>query len=120
MNKRILISFLLLLIAAALSITSFLILQDRFSTLGEALENAIYADVPLHESCRQIETAWDRCTVCTQMFLLHSDLTELRTAVESLPDLLEEPIVFRNSCIRSLHLLESIQDSLSPTVENIL
>ena len=103
MNKRIWISLLLLLIAAVLSVTSFLVLQERFSALGEALENAAYADVPLYESCR-----------------LHSDLCELRTAVESLPDLAEEPIVFRNTCIRSLHLLQGIRDSLSPTVENLL
>ena len=54
------------------------------------------------------------------MFLLHSDLTELRTSVESLSDLTAEPAAFRASCIRSLHLLAGIRDSLPPTVGNIL
>lgn len=120
MNKRILISFLLLLIAAALSVTSFAILQSRFSALGEALENAIYAGVPMRDSCLQIEAAWDHCVVPAQLFLLHSDLSELRTAVESLPDLLAQPTVYRNACVRSLHLLHGIQDSLIPTADNIL
>ncbi|MBR5620300.1 MAG: hypothetical protein IKW76_11225 [Clostridia bacterium] len=120
MNRRILISFLLLLIAAVLSLTSFLVLQNRFSALGEALENAIYADMPVRESCRQIAHAWDRCRSPAQMFLLHSDLTELRTSVESLSDLTAEPAAFRASCIRSLHLLAGIRDSLPPTVGNIL
>jgi hypothetical protein len=120
MNRRIWIALILLLIAAVLSATSFLILQDRFSALGEALENAIYADVPMRESCVLIETAWERCARVSQMFLLHSDLCELRAAVKSLPDLTGEPTVYRNACIRSLHLLESIRDSLSPSVDNIL
>lgn len=120
MNRRVLISILLLLIAAMLSVTSFLVLQERFSALGEALENAIYADVPLRESCLRIESAWDRCAVVAQMFLLHEDMTELRTAVESLPDLADEPSVYRNACIRSLHLLAGVRDSLSPSIDNIL
>lgn len=120
MNKRIVISLLLLLIAAVLSVTSYLILQERFSALGETLENAIYTDVPLHDACRQIESAWNTCERVAQTFLLHSDLCELRTAVNSLSDLLEEPVVFRISCIRSLHLLEGVCDSLAPKIDNIL
>ncbi len=120
MNKRILISLLLLIIAAVLSLTSFLLLQERFSALGEALQNAIYADLSPHDACAQIKSAWQKCTRVSQLFLVHSDLTELRTAIESLPDLLEEPAVYRNACIRSLFLLRGIQDSLSPTIENIL
>ena len=120
MNKRILISLLMLLIAAVLSVTSFLILQDCFSGLGEALENAIYTDVPLREASVQIRNAWDRCEGAAQTFLLHSDLTELRTAVESLPDLTAQPAVFRGVCIRSLRLLEGIQDSLALKPDNIL
>ena len=34
-----------------------------------------------------------------EMFLLHSDLTELRTSVESLSDLTAEPAAFRAYCI---------------------
>ncbi len=120
MNRRILISLLLLLIAAVLSVTSFLILQERFSALGEALENAVYADAPLQKSCAQIRFAWNRCTHISQMFLLHSDLTELRTALESLPDLVGEPAVYRSACIRSLFLLKGLQDGLRLSVENIL
>ena len=120
MNRRVWISLFLLLIAVVLSMTSFLVLQERFAALSDALKDAICSDVPLHDSCRRIETAWNRCAAVAQAFLLHSDLCELRTAVSSLPDLLEEPVVFRNACIRSLHLLEGIQDSLSPTVDNIL
>lgn len=120
MNKRILISLLLLMIAAVLSATSFLILMNRFSALGEALENAIYARFPLQQACVQIETAWNKCAQVSQIFLLHSDLTELRAALDSLPDLTEEPSVFRNTCIRSLCLLEGIRDALYPTIENIL
>ncbi len=120
MNKRIWISLLLLLIAAVLSAASFLVLQDRFAALGEALENALYADVPLRDSCARIGHAWDRCAHVSQMFLLHSDLCELRTALESLPDLLEEPILYRSACIRSLFLLRGIQDSLPPAIGNIL
>ena len=120
MNKRIMLSILLLMIAVVLSVTSFFILQQRFSALGEALENAIYADLPLRDACSGIARAWDRCQTMAQIFLLHSDLTELRTAVESLKDLIDQPAIFRNTCIRSLHLLEGIQDSLTLKADNIL
>ena len=120
MRKRVLISLLLLLLALVLSITSFALLQQRFSALGNALENAVYAKVPVEDSCEQIEFQWQRCSSITQIFLLHSDLTELRTALESLPELTDEPLLYRSACIRSLHLLAGIQDSLSPTPENIL
>lgn len=120
MNRRIIIALLLLLIAAVLSAASFLILQDRFSALGEALENAVYANAPPEESCNRIKTAWSRCARISQMFLLHSDLTELRTTVESLPDLPEDAVVFRIACIRCLCLLGGIRDSLTPSLDNIL
>ena len=120
MNKRILISVLLLMICAVLSVTSFLLLQDRFAALAEALENALYTDIPLHEASVQIRDAWDRCERPAQTFLLHSDLTELRAAVESLPDFVAQPAVFRAACIRSLRLLEGIRDSLTPKPDNIL
>ena len=120
MNKRILISVLLLMIAAVLSVTSFLLLQARFSALGEALENAIYAGVPAREGCRRIESAWQKCAGLSQVFLLHGDLTELRTAIGSLPDLVDDPALYRTVCIRSLHLLDSVRDALAPTAQNVL
>lgn len=120
MKKRILISILLLLIAATLSLTGYLLVQNRLSALGEALENAVYADAQPRDACTQIANAWDRCAVPAQIFLLHSDLCELRAAVRSLPDLAQEPALFRDVCVRGLHLLEGIQDSLTPSAENIL
>ncbi len=120
MNKRILISILLLTVCAVLSATSFFLLQDRFDALARALENALYTDIPLREASVQIRDAWDRCERPAQTFLLHSDLTELRTAVESLSDYAAQPAAFRAACIRSLRLLEGIRDSLTPKPDNIL
>lgn len=120
MNKRILISVIMLLIAAILSVTSFAILHARFSALSDALENALYAGVTPDDSCAQIGYAWNRCARVSQFFLLHSDLCELRTALESLPDLTQEPTLYKAACVRGLHLLEGICDSLAPTPENIL
>ncbi|MBQ7540705.1 MAG: DUF4363 family protein [Clostridia bacterium] len=120
MRKRVLITVLLLFLAMTLSVVSFVLLQNRFSALGDALQNAVYADVPIERSCSEIEKQWDKSAVVTQIFLLHSDLTELRTALESLPELMDSPLLYRAACIRALHLLNGIRDSLAPTVENIL
>ena len=120
MRKRVLISILLLLLSIVLSAVSFVLLQNRFSALGEALENAVYADAPVEVSCKQIELQWQRCSPVLHIFLLHSDLTELRTSVESLPELADDPKLYRSACIRALHLLGGIRDSLSPSAENVL
>ena len=120
MRKRVLLSLVLLILALSLSVFSFMTLQSRFSALGEALHNAIYTDIPAEDSCRQIGTSWKNCAGVTQIYLLHSDLTELRTALESLPDLISDPPIYRAACIRSLHLLSGIRDSLYPSIENIL
>ena len=120
MHKRVLISLVLLVLALSMSVFSFLLLQSRFSALGDALQNAVYADAAAEQSRQEVEVRWKECTKITQVFLLHSDLTELRTALESLPDLTNDAQLYRAACIRSLHLLEGIQDSLYPTIENIL
>lgn len=120
MNKRILISVVLLIIAAALSVTSFFVLQSRFSALGEALQNAIYADVPTPDVNGRIADAWRRCAGSAQILLPHSDLTELQTAVECLPEFIGQPTVWRNTCVRCLHLLEGVRNSLLPSAGNIL
>ena len=120
MHKRVLLSLILLFLALTLSAASFLMMQKRFASLGGALENAVYADISAERSCREIERNWQKCAVLSQIFLLHSDLTELRTALESLPDLTADPRLYRAACIRSLHLLAGIRDSLYPTIENIL
>ena len=120
MHKRVLISLVLLILALSMSVFSFLLLQSRFSALGDALQNAVYADVAAERSWHEIEARWKKCTKITQIFLLHSDLTELRAALESLPDLTNDKQLYRAACIRSLHLLEGIRDSLYPTIENVL
>ena len=120
MRKRVLLSLILLILVLSLSVFSFMTLQSRFSALGEALHNAVYADAPAEDSCREIAACWKSCADVTQIFLLHSDLTELRTALESLPDLTSDPLIYRAACIRSLHLLSGIRDSLYPSIENIL
>ena len=120
MRKRVLISVILLLLAMTVSIVSYVLLQNRFSALGEALQNAVYADAPIETSCGEIEKQWQKSAALTQIFLLHSDLADLRTALESLPDLKETPLLYRETCIRALHLLNGVRDSLAPSIENSL
>lgn len=120
MHKRVLLALILLFLAMTLSTVSFLLLENRFSTLGKALENAVYAQVPISSSCDEIQIAWKKCSRITQIFVPHSDLAELRTTVESLQDLSEDPATYRAACIQSLHLLEGVRDALRPTIENIL
>ena len=120
MTKRVILSVILLLLALSLSVSSYFLLQKQFVSLGEALEDAVYADVSPERSGEKIALQWKKSTKIFHIFLIHSDLSDLQTEIESLPDLTNDAERYRMSCIRCLHLLDGVRESVSLSFENIL
>ena len=90
MTKRVILSVILLVLALSLSVTSYCLLQKRFASLGDALKDAVYADVSPSESAEAIDLQWQKSTKLFHIFLMHSDLADLQTEIESLADLVYE------------------------------
>ena len=120
MTKRVIISIVLLLIAVSLSVSSFFLLQKKMSALGEALENAIYTDLPITQANAEIQKCWKSDVTVFHIFLLHSDVSQLQTELESLSALKDRPEVFHLTCIRSLYLLRGIREGLLLSADNII
>lgn len=120
MTKRVILSVLLLFLALSLSVTSYCVLQKQFASLGEVLKNAIYADVPASQSAQAIAFQWQKSTKLFHVFLMHSDLADLQTEIESLKDLTYDTERYRIGCIRCYHLLCGVRESIELSPENIL
>ena len=120
MTKRVILSVILLVLALSLSVTSYCLLQKRFASLGDALKDAVYADVSPLESAEAIDLQWQKSTKLFHIFLMHSDLADLQTEIESLADLANDAERYRISCIRCYHLLCGVRESITLSPENIL
>lgn len=120
MTKRIIISIVLLLLAVSLSVSSYILLRSKISVLGEALDNAIYAESIKEENLLEIEKYWSDNKRLFQVFLLHSDLTELQSEINGLREIRYIPDEYKKSCVRSKALLQAIEDSIKIRIENIL
>lgn len=119
MTKRVILSVILLILAISLSVSSYFLLQHRFSSLGKALENAVYTNNNA-QSAEDIRNEWAKSTKIFHVFLLHSDLSDLQSEIECLPDFIDDSKQFHNSCIRCFHLMKGVQESISLSFENIL
>ena len=85
MTKRVLLSLLLLALALCLSVTSYVLLQNRVAKLGQALENAVYTDLPVDESCAQVEACTAHTLPYLRIFIPHTALDALTEHLNTLP-----------------------------------
>ena len=120
MTKRILVSLLLLALALCLSVASYLLLQNNVEKLGQALENAVYTDLPVRESYPTIEEVAAKSLRCMRILIPHQALDALTTQLDCLPLNREDPEAFRDTCLLCLSMLRELRDGQKVTWENIL
>lgn len=120
MNKRVLVSLALLLLALALSVASYALLQHTAAKLGQALENAVYADLPVAEIHQSVDACAADSMRLLRVLTLHDELTVLETELDGLHDLLDAPDEYRRACRRCIRALQDVLDGQRVRADNIL
>ena len=110
MTKRVLVSLLLLALALCLSVTSYALLQNRIAKLGQALENAVYTDLPAAQSCQAVLTCSKETLPLFRVLVVHGELDALTSQLRELPLLQNDPARYRQTCLRCLSLLHELAE----------
>ena len=125
MQKRVIISIVLLLIAFSTCAVSFALIANEIGRLRSAFYDAIYTaeDYGISDSATDtVQCEWNSVKDSFDVFLDEKDVDELEKLIPSLSDSLMKRDVSRylETCSKCIHYLEVIFDNISLSVGSVL
>ncbi|NLB36689.1 MAG: DUF4363 family protein [Clostridiales bacterium] len=123
--KRLYVAAVLLIFSVSISFICYFVLKnhvDNLTTnLNQALEISVNGNGSLPEKTKEIEEIWEDTSEIMHMLIIHTDLSELEVNLLSLTEYSKQKSnnLYNEACIRSIHNLEHIKESLIPDWGNI-